>query len=76
MTTTIKHVNSKLKALPDALIKDVEKYIDFLAYKHLQETALIPQWHKDLLDERLKDKKEPVDAFQMLDNIEKENEKI
>lgn len=36
----------------------------------------IPQWHKDVLDERLRDKKEPVDAFQMLDNIEMDNEKI
>lgn len=36
----------------------------------------IPHWHKDVLDERLRDKKEPVDAFQMLDNIEMDNEKI
>jgi hypothetical protein len=48
-------------------------------YKDLEEkniTEDIPQWHKDLLDERFRDNKEPEDAFQMLDNIETENEKI
>jgi hypothetical protein len=35
----------------------------------------IPQWHKAILDERLNDKKEPIDALQMVENIEN-NDKI
>lgn len=34
-------------------------------------TEDIPQWNKVLLDERLNDKKEPFNAFQMLDSIER-----
>jgi|JI6StandDraft_1071083.scaffolds.fasta_scaffold14308_4 hypothetical protein len=54
----IKHVNTKLKRLPDALIQEVEKYIDFLAFKYSQEEQKIPQWHKKIIDHRLKDYKE------------------
>ena len=36
--TALKHVNNKLKNLPDALVEEVEKYIDFLTFKHSQET--------------------------------------
>lgn len=66
----IKHVNTKLKELPDALLGEVEKYIDFLAFKYSQESQEIPQWHKDVVINRIKDKKTPVDAFEMLDNLE------
>ncbi len=66
----IKHVNTKLKDLPDALLGEVEKYIDFLAFKYSQESQEIPQWHKDVVINRIKDKKTPVDAFEMLDNLE------
>ena len=31
--TALKHVNNKLKNLPDALVEEVEKYIDFLTFK-------------------------------------------
>ena len=68
--TAIKHVNSKLKNLPDALVEEVEKYIDFLAFKYSQETQDVPQWHKDVVLKRIKDNKEPVDAFGMLNNLE------
>lgn len=43
----IKQVSSKLKNLPDSLLEEVEKYIDFLVYKNTEETEEIPQWHKD-----------------------------
>ncbi|WP_165834978.1 hypothetical protein [Flavobacterium cheongpyeongense] len=41
--TTTKRVNAKLKSLPDALVEEVEKYIDFLAFKHSQEIQEIPE---------------------------------
>ena len=43
----IKQVSTKLKNLPDSLLEEVEKYIDFLVYKNAEETEEIPQWHKD-----------------------------
>ena len=36
--TTIEQVNLKLKQLPESLLEEVERYIDFLTYKHNQET--------------------------------------
>lgn len=68
--SAIKHVNSKLKNLPDTLVEEVEKYIDFLAFKYSQETHDVPDWHKDVVLKRIKDNKEPVNAFGMLDNLE------
>ncbi len=50
----IKQVSSKLKNLPDSLIEEVEKYIDFLVYKNAEETEEIPQWHKDEVFKRIK----------------------
>lgn len=68
-TTAIQHVNSKLKNLPDSLLGEVEKYIDFLAFKYSQEEQEIPQWHKEEVLKRVKDKKNPVDAFVMVDDL-------
>jgi hypothetical protein len=37
----------------------------------------IPQWQKDIVLERIKNPQTPVDAFEMIDQLEKENfEKI
>ncbi len=69
--TALKHVNDKLKNLPDNLIDEVESFIDFLAYKHSQESNQIPQWHKDEVSNRIKQNKKPVDAFEMIDNLDK-----
>ena len=69
-STTLKYVNDKLKNLPDSLIKEVESYIDFLAYKHSQEVNEIPQWHKDEVAQRVKLNKKPIDAFDMIDNLD------
>ncbi|MBP8157650.1 MAG: hypothetical protein KAX93_04665 [Flavobacterium sp.] len=69
-TSAIKHVNSKLKNLPDTLLGEVEKYIDFLAFKHSQETSNIPQWHQDIVLERIKDEGIPSDAFEMINSLE------
>ncbi|WP_298116430.1 DUF2281 domain-containing protein [Flavobacterium sp.] len=68
--TALKHVNDKLKNLPDSLIDEVESFIDFLAYKHSQESNQIPQWHKDEVSKRIKLNKKPVDAFEMIDNLD------
>lgn len=67
--TALKHVNSKLKNLPDTLVEEVEKYIDFLTFKHSQETSNVPEWHKEIVLNRIKDKQTPIDAFEMLDDI-------
>ena len=69
-TTALKHVNSKLKNLPDTLVEEVEKYIDFLTFKHSQETQKVPEWHKKIVLKRIKESKTPVDAFEMLDGLE------
>jgi len=71
-STTINQVNSKLKNLPDTLLKEVEKYIDFLTFKYNQDAQDIPQWHRDIVLKRIQDKKEPVDAFEMVDDLETE----
>ncbi len=51
--TALKHVNDKLKNLPDSLIDEVENYIDFLVYKYAQDANEIPQWHKDEVLKRI-----------------------
>ena len=72
-TTAINKVNSKLKVLPDALLLEVEKYLDFLTYKYNQETALsnIPQWQKDIVLERKNNPQTVEDAFEMISDLEK-----
>ena len=53
--TTIEQVNSKLKQLPESLLEEVERYIDFLTYKHNQETEFeLTEEQKEILDNRLK----------------------
>ena len=69
-TAALKHVNNKLKNLPDAVVEEVEKYIDFLAFKHSQENQQIPQWQKDLVIKRINDNQIPVDAFDMIDDLD------
>jgi len=51
--STIKQVNAKLKQLPENLLEDVERYIDFLTFRHKLEKEDIPQWQKNILDNRL-----------------------
>ena len=69
-TSAIKHVNSKLKNLPDALVEEVEKYIDFLAFKYSQESQDVPQWHKDVVLQRIESQESSVDAFRMIEELE------
>mgnify|MGYP003487932260 FL=1 len=71
--TNIEKVNSKLKKLPDSLLKEIENYIDFLAFRQSQPNDDIPQWQKEIVLKRKKKKKEPVDAFEMLDKLEAED---
>lgn len=69
-TTALKQVNSKLKNLPDTLIEEVERYIDFLTFRHNEDTSIVPNWQKEIVLQRIKDKKTPVDAFEMLKELE------
>ena len=71
--TNIEKVNSKLKKLPDSLLKEIENYIDFLAFRQSQPNDDIPQWQKEIVLKRVNEKKEPVDAFEMLDKLEAED---
>ena len=49
--TSIEQVNSKLKQLPESLLEEVERYIDFLTYKHNQETEFeLSNEQKEILD--------------------------
>lgn len=68
--TALKQLNTKLKSLPEDLVEEVEKYIDFLAFKQEKKTNNIPQWQKDIVKNRMNDKKNPIDAFSMLDNLD------
>jgi hypothetical protein len=70
--TNIEKVSSKLKNLPDSLLKEIENYIDFLAFKQSQSNDEIPQWQKDIVLKRVQEENEPVDAFEMLDKLEAE----
>lgn len=57
--TTIEQVNSKLKQLPESLLEEVEPYIDFLTYKHNQETEFeLSDEQKEILYNRLNELKE------------------
>lgn len=72
-TSTIKQVNDKLKVLPENLLEEVEKYIDFLSFRYLQEDPSgIPQWQQDIVLDRVKNPKKSEDAFEMLEELEKE----
>ncbi len=69
-TTLLKSINDKLKKLPDNLIEEVENYIDFLEYKRSQVSNEIPQWHKDEVLKRITINEKPLDAFEMIDNLD------
>lgn len=72
-TTTLGQVNHKLKQLPQYLLEEVERYIDFITFKHLQDSDnAIPQWHQDIVAKRIKENNKAVDAFDMLDGLENE----
>jgi len=38
----IKHVNAKLKSLPESLLDEGENYIDFLAFKYKEKAEHVP----------------------------------
>lgn len=70
-TTLLKNVNEKLKNLPVSFLEDVDNYIDFLTFKTSQEENEIPNWHKTEVLKRIKANKTPVDAFEMLEDLDK-----
>jgi hypothetical protein len=71
--TAIKQVNLKLERQPDTFLNEVEKHSDFLTFKHFREQGIvyIPQWQKDIVLNRLNNPQEVVDAFEILDGLEK-----
>ena len=71
--TAINKVGTKLKVLPDAFLKDVENYLDYLTFKHKESSNYkeIPSWQKEIVLNRLKNPKEMVDAFEMIDELKK-----
>lgn len=50
----------------------VEKIKEIMSSSLISDKDDIPQWHKDIVLKRIKDAKMPVDAFEMLDNLENE----
>ena len=64
----LENLNSKIKTLPEALIKEVDQYIDFLKYKNDQtdwsesvfedELSLIKKGKKDIEEGRVYSHKE------------------
>ena len=74
-TTAIQQVNNKLKSLPDTLVQEVEQFIDYLSVRYSQgnkDIADIPQWQQDLVLERVNNPQKPVDAFEMLQELEED----
>lgn len=68
-TTSLKSVNEKLKNLPEAMLDEVDYFIDFLTYKNAKEAMDIPQWQKEEVLKRQKENKPTTDAFEMLDHL-------
>ena len=68
--TALKHVNSKLKNLPDTLVDEVEKYIDFFTFIYIEENQDVHQWHKDIVLKRKSENQTPVDALDMLEDLD------
>lgn len=74
-TAAIKNINSKLKTLPQALLEEVDSYIDYLKFKYSKEESIyIQKWQQDLVSERMRDPKPAVDAFEMIKKIEEDKE--
>lgn len=68
-TTSLKSVNEKLRNLPEAMLSEVDYFIDFLTYKHEKEGTEIPQWQKEEVLKRQKENSPTTDAFEMLHNL-------
>jgi hypothetical protein len=73
-TLTHLQVTKKIKSLPASLLQEVDKYIDFLNYKHAdwsnqlteQQISLVKKGTKDIEENRLiphKEAKEIIDNY-------------
>ncbi len=71
---SITKVQSKIKNLPDSLLKELEEYVDFLLYKlekqNLNEIE-VEEWQKNIVLERLETMETSEDAFEMLKDFQK-----
>lgn len=72
--TAIQQVNNKLKSLPDTLVQEVEQFIDYLSfrYSHVKDIMVIPKWQQDMVLDRVNNPQIPVDAFEMLQELEED----
>ena len=73
MEITIKDIQNNLKSLPEELLGNVNDYIDFLKSKYVSkknELMEVPDWHKEIVLERMKNPSKLVDAEEMIDKIE------
>lgn len=72
--TAIQQVNNKLKSLPDTLVQEVEQFIDYLSFRYSQGKDImdIPKWQQDMVLDRVNNPQKPVDAFEMLQELEED----
>lgn len=71
---SITKVQSKIKNLPDSLLKELEEYVDFLLYKHEKQNLNeieVEEWQKNIVLERLETMETSEDAFEMLKDFQK-----
>ncbi|CAD7801008.1 hypothetical protein CHRY9390_00715 [Chryseobacterium aquaeductus] len=81
MEVTLKDVESNLENLPKEFLYQVNDFIDFLKYKHLNDQQYkIPDWQKEEVRRRVKYLQEHPESFisesemnQYLNDIERDS---
>ncbi|MCW3169129.1 hypothetical protein OMO38_11420 [Chryseobacterium sp. 09-1422] len=64
MEITLKDVESNLETLPEEFLYQVNDFIDFLKYKHLNDKQyVVPEWHKEEVRRRVKYSQEHPESF-------------
>ena len=74
MSTIIaSEINQIINSLPAEGLEKARKLLISLAAKYSKETLEIPEWEKKLVLDRIKNPTKHVDAFEMIEKLEKEN---
>jgi hypothetical protein len=81
MEITLKDVESNLETLPEEFLYQVNDFIDFLKYKHLNDKQyVVPEWQKEEVRRRVKYSQEHPESFisesemnDFLNNFERES---
>ena len=64
MEITLKDIESNLETLPKEFLQQVNDFIDFLKYKHLNnEQYEVPEWQKEEVRRRIKYSQEHPESF-------------